>query len=63
MDRVAVDKFMGGLSLLCGRKKSTKLAFSFSIFDTRPGAHDKKRKQSFVHSLSGEDLFLSYALF
>ena len=57
-DRVAVDELMGGLSLLCGGKKSTKLSFAFSIFDTRPGAHDKKRKQSFVHSLSGEDLFL-----
>jgi hypothetical protein len=26
---------MGGLSLLCGGKKSTKLAFPFGLFDSR----------------------------
>lgn len=55
-DKVAIDELMGGLSLLCGGKKSTKLSFAFSIFDTRPGAHHKNSK--LIHSLSGEDLFL-----
>jgi len=54
LDRVAIDELMGGLSLLCGGKKSTKLAFAFGIFDTRP-IQSKKRTTS---SLSGEDLFL-----
>lgn len=57
-DSVAIDELMGGLSLLCGGKKSQKLAFAFSIFDTRPGVHDKQRSDRVVHSLSGEDLFL-----
>lgn len=54
-DSVALDELMGGLTLLCGGKKSHKLSFAFSIFDTRPGATAKKRV---AHSLSGEDLFL-----
>lgn len=57
-DCVALDELMGGLTLLCGGKKSTKLAFAFSIFDTRSGAASSGRKSSVVHSLSGEDLFL-----
>jgi Ca2+-binding EF-hand superfamily protein len=57
-DSVALDELMGGLTLLCGGKKSHKLAFAFSIFDTRQGVHGPGKKQSIVHSLSGEDLFL-----
>lgn len=57
-DSVAIDELMGGLSLLCGGKKSTKLSFAFSVFDTRPGAHARNKPRHFVHSLSGEDLFL-----
>jgi hypothetical protein len=53
-DSVALDELMGGLTLLCGGKKSTKLAFAFSIFDTRQGI----KKVRSGHSLSGEDLFL-----
>jgi hypothetical protein len=52
---------MGGLTLLCGGKKSAKLAFAFGIFDTRPGVQNpkkKKKSEAIVHSLSGEDLFL-----
>jgi hypothetical protein len=57
-DNVALDELMGGLTLLCGGKKSHKLAFAFGVFDTRPGIHEKKKKESITHSLSGEDLFL-----
>lgn len=57
-DHVALDELMGGLTLLCGGKKSHKLAFAFGVFDTRPGIQEKKRKESITHSLSGEDLFL-----
>jgi hypothetical protein len=57
-DSVALDELMGGLTLLCGGKKSHKLAFAFSIFDTRPGVHGPGKKRGIVHSLSGEDLFL-----
>lgn len=57
-DHVALDELMGGLTLLCGGKKSHKLAFAFGVFDTRPGIQEKKRKEGITHSLSGEDLFL-----
>jgi Ca2+-binding EF-hand superfamily protein len=57
-DSVALDELMGGLTLLCGGKKSHKLAFAFSIFDTRPGVSGRGKKRGVVHSLSGEDLFL-----
>jgi len=58
VDSVALDELMGGLTLLCGGKKSAKLSFAFGIFDTRPGIQKKKKKEDIVHSLSGEDLFL-----
>jgi hypothetical protein len=57
-DSVALDELMGGLTLLCGGKKSHKLAFAFSIFDTRPDADSRGKKRAAGHSLSGEDLFL-----
>jgi hypothetical protein len=58
-DSVALDELMGGLTLLCGGKKSHKLAFAFSIFDTSQGVQGGGKKRSgVVHSLSGEDLFL-----
>ena len=57
-DSVALDELMGGLTLLCGGKKSHKLAFAFSIFDTRQGVNGTAKKRGVIHSLSGEDLFL-----
>ena len=57
-NHVALDELMGGLTLLCGGKKSHKLAFAFGVFDTRPGIQEKKRTEGIAHSLSGEDLFL-----
>lgn len=57
-DSVALDELMGGLTLLCGGKKSTKLSFAFSVFDTRPGVHAPGASNNITHSLSGEDLFL-----
>lgn len=53
IDRVALNQLMGGLSLLCGGKKSTKLAFSFGLFDSR------KDKVATKHpSLNVDDLFV-----
>jgi Ca2+-binding EF-hand superfamily protein len=53
IDRVALNQLMGGLSLLCGGKKSTKLAFSFGLFDSR------KDKVAAKHpSLNVDDLFV-----
>lgn len=54
IDRVALNQLMGGLSLLCGGKKSTKLAFSFGLFDSR-----KETKSSSKNpSLNVEDMFV-----
>ena len=57
-DRVPLDELMGGLALLCGGKKSAKLSFAFTIFDTRPEMRKRKKDPGVVNSLSGEDLFL-----
>ena len=54
IDRVALNQLMGGLSLLCGGKKSTKLAFSFGLFDSR-----KETKATAENpSLDVDDLFV-----
>jgi Ca2+-binding EF-hand superfamily protein len=58
INSVALDELMGGLCLLCGGKKSTKLAFAFGVFDSRPEVQLKKKKERAVHLLKGEDLFL-----
>lgn len=59
VDRVALNELMGGLTLLCGGKKSTKLAFAFSVFDKRPSGKKKPKKgQTNANSLDGEELFL-----
>jgi Ca2+-binding EF-hand superfamily protein len=60
IDRVALNELMGGLTLLCGGKKSTKLAFAFGVFDHRIQLKQKKGKSAspLVNSLGGEDLFL-----
>eukprot|EP00529_Nitzschia_sp_RCC80_P006477 CAMPEP_0113482258 /NCGR_PEP_ID=MMETSP0014_2-20120614/22826_1 /TAXON_ID=2857 /ORGANISM="Nitzschia sp." /LENGTH=1480 /DNA_ID=CAMNT_0000375769 /DNA_START=438 /DNA_END=4877 /DNA_ORIENTATION=- /assembly_acc=CAM_ASM_000159 len=58
-NRVALNELMGGLTLLCGGKKSTKLAFAFSVFDKRPSSKKKPKKgQANGNSLDGEELFL-----
>lgn len=56
IDRVALNQLMGGLSLLCGGKKSTKLAFSFGLFDGRQEPNGRNKSQH--PSLDGEELFL-----
>jgi Ca2+-binding EF-hand superfamily protein len=59
VDSVALNELMGGLSLLCGGKKSTKLAFAFGVFDQR--SPQEKRgggADSNPNSIGGEDLFL-----
>jgi len=54
VDRVAANQLMGGLTLLCGGKKSAKLSFSFGLFDGRTKeAKDGKDGQS----LCGKELF------
>ena len=61
IDRVALNELMGGLTLLCGGKKSTKLAFAFGVFDRRAPPKAKKGKGKpppMLNSLGGEDLFL-----
>ena len=58
VDRVALNELMGGLTLLCGGKKSTKLAFAFGVFDQRNQQAKKKSKKQDTNSLWGEDLFL-----
>mmetsp|Transcript_93169 Transcript_93169/g.269095 ORF Transcript_93169/g.269095 Transcript_93169/m.269095 type:complete len:1327 (+) Transcript_93169:359-4339(+) len=59
VDRVALNELMGGLTLLCGGKKSTKLAFAFGVFDQRPLPKSKKNKKTqLANSLGGEELFL-----
>jgi len=54
VDRVAANQLMGGLTLLCGGKKSAKLAFSFGLFDGRT-KEEKKGKDN--QSLRGKELF------
>ena len=58
LDRVALNELMGGLTLLCGGKKSTKLAFAFGVFDQRPKPKSRSKKKQVINSLGGEDLFL-----
>lgn len=69
VDRVAVNELMGGLILLCGGKKSMKLAFAFGLFDGRPdtaaGAKPKRKGKGKKDesplppkSLDGKELFL-----
>jgi Ca2+-binding EF-hand superfamily protein len=59
-DRVCLNELMGGLTLLCGGKKSTKLAFAFGVFDRRPSPKSKRGTKAAApaNSLGGEDLFL-----
>jgi Ca2+-binding EF-hand superfamily protein len=60
VDRVALNELMGGLTLLCGGKKSTKLAFAFGVFDERQQVKIKRgtKKPPGSDSLGGEELFL-----
>lgn len=57
IDSVALNELMGGLTLLCGGKKSTKLAFGFGVFDHR-SSEEKRGKNVSTNSLGGEELFL-----
>jgi Ca2+-binding EF-hand superfamily protein len=59
IDQVSLNELMGGLTLLCGGKKSTKLSFAFSLFDRRQNGKKKGKKAlSKPNSLDGEELFL-----
>ena len=60
VDQVSLNELMGGLTLLCGGKKSTKLAFAFGVFDERLHAKAKRgsKKPQAPNSLGGEELFL-----
>lgn len=65
VDRVPINQLMGGLTLLCGGKKSHKLSFAFSLFDMRKEEQkkSKKRKLDDVTSLSGKELFFFFQSF
>jgi len=57
--KVGLNQLMGGLTLLCGGKKSTKLAFAFGLFDNRSDRKDVDvGHEPGAHSLNGEELFL-----
>ena len=59
IDQVALNELMGGLTLLCGGKKSTKLSFAFNLFDRRQNGKKKGKKYHYkANSLDGEELFL-----
>jgi len=59
MDEVSLNELMGGLTLLCGGKKSTKLSFAFNLFDRRQNGKKKGKKYHYKrNSLGGEELFL-----
>jgi len=53
-NRVAGNQLMGGLTLLCQGKKSTKLSFSFGIFD---GSNEDIDFSVKSQSLDGRELF------
>lgn len=57
INRVGLNELMGGLCLLCGGKKSTKLAFAFGLFDGRSTVK-KTKKSDKNQSLKGDELFL-----
>ena len=59
VDRVAANQLMGGLTLLCGGTKTSKLSFAFGLFDGRPEDTKKKKKKTTedVKSLCGKELF------
>jgi Ca2+-binding EF-hand superfamily protein len=65
VDRVSANQLMGGLTLLCGGKKSAKLAFAFGLFDMRNKAETKtkgkktKKQQTKSNdkSLCGKEVF------
>jgi len=54
VQRVALNQLMGGLTLLCGGKKSTKLAFSFGLFSSQ----DSKGNDAKNPSLKEDELFV-----
>lgn len=58
IDQVSLNELMGGLTLLCGGKKSTKLSFAFSLFDKRQTGNKKGKKALLKSKLDGEELFL-----
>lgn len=59
IDSVPLNELMGGLTLLCGGKKSTKLAFAFGVFDQRSNQTRRvKTSMAGTNSLNGEELFL-----
>jgi len=59
VQRVAINQLMGGLTLLCGGKKSTKLSFAFGLFDGQFDSRKAKKKgSSSIQCLTSEELFL-----
>ena len=61
---VPINELMGGLTLLCGGRKSAKLAFAFGLFKSNTG-HTKERSNgsSNESSLDREDLYTFFKSF
>lgn len=57
VDRVAINQLMGGLTLLCGGSKTSKLSFAFNLFDGRFEEPRKKKKSEEIPSLCGKEVF------
>ncbi len=57
VNRVAANQLMGGLTLLCGGKKSSKLSFAFGLFDGREEKSEKKGNEEKYRSLNKNELF------
>ena len=57
VNRVAANQLMGGLTLLCGGKKSSKLSFAFGLFDGREEKNEKKGNDEKYRSLNKNELF------
>lgn len=71
VDRVSVNQLMGGLTLLCGGKKSTKLSFAFNLFNFSSELDAKEKKKKFKKrqsdeskaTLCGKELFYFFRSF
>lgn len=58
VDRVAVNQLMGGLTLLCGGSKTSKLSFAFSLFDGRSSGNEREDEEGdAASSLCGKEVF------
>lgn len=62
-NRVSANQLMGGLTLLCGGKKSTKLSFAFGLFDLQDISKKTKKQRNKDKALCGKELFYFFRSF